>query len=163
MTNDDSGPGVAEGYNSSQITDFGFFPNVPTPPPNNGGPIFQMEVSAAAAPDKERKSLDASFVNWVRGEGGGPLSKSRGVKVHVKASLHTGTIFPELLIAGLKFFRPNFLRWDPNETPRLLFGLLIAAWGYFYQLSPYGSQQIFLGSHAFQFGGPVQKGFLLFG
>src|SRR6202035_1230759 len=27
VTNDDSGPGVAEGYNSSQITDFGFFPN----------------------------------------------------------------------------------------------------------------------------------------
>jgi len=51
VTNDDSGPGVAEGYNSSEITDFTFFPNAPTPPPNNGGPIFQMEVSAAAAPE----------------------------------------------------------------------------------------------------------------
>ena len=48
VTNDDSGPGVAEGYNSSDITDFTFFPNAPTPPPNNGGPIFQMEISAAA-------------------------------------------------------------------------------------------------------------------
>ena len=50
VTDDDSGPGVAEEYNSSEITDFTFFPNAPTPPPNNGGPIFQMEVSAAAAP-----------------------------------------------------------------------------------------------------------------
>ncbi len=54
---DDSGPGVAEGYNSSQITDFGFFPNAPTPPPNNGGPIFQMEVSAAAAPEPSTWAL----------------------------------------------------------------------------------------------------------
>ena len=57
VTNDDSGPGVAEGYNSSQITDFGFFPNAPTPPPNNGGPIFQMEVSAAAAPEPSTWAL----------------------------------------------------------------------------------------------------------
>jgi MYXO-CTERM domain-containing protein len=51
VTNDDTGPSVAEGYNSSEITDFTFFPNAPTPPPNGGGPIFQMEVSAAAAPE----------------------------------------------------------------------------------------------------------------
>jgi hypothetical protein len=57
VTDDDSGPGVAEGYNSSQITDFGFFPNAPTPPPNNGGPIFQMEVSAAAAPEPSTWTL----------------------------------------------------------------------------------------------------------
>ena len=57
VTNDNSGPGVAEGYNSSQITDFGFFPNAPTPPPNNGGPIFQMEVSAAAAPEPSTWAL----------------------------------------------------------------------------------------------------------
>jgi hypothetical protein len=43
VTDDDSGPGVAEEYNSSENTDFTFFPNKPTPPPNNGGPIFQME------------------------------------------------------------------------------------------------------------------------
>jgi PEP-CTERM motif len=57
VTNDDSGPGVAEGYNSSQITDFGFFANAPTPSPNNGGPIFQMEVSAAAAPEPSTWAL----------------------------------------------------------------------------------------------------------
>jgi hypothetical protein len=51
VTNDDSGPGVAEGYNSSDITDFSFFPNKPTPPPNSGGPIFQMEVSGVATPE----------------------------------------------------------------------------------------------------------------
>jgi hypothetical protein len=51
VTNDDSGPGVSEGYNSSDITDFSFFPNKPTPPPNNGGPIFQMEVSGVATPE----------------------------------------------------------------------------------------------------------------
>ena len=51
VTNDDFGPGVSEGYNSSGITDFSFFPNKPTPPPNNGGPIFQMEINAAAAPE----------------------------------------------------------------------------------------------------------------
>jgi hypothetical protein len=47
-TDYDSGPGVIDGYNASIITDNGFFPNKPTPPPNNGGPIFQMEVSAVA-------------------------------------------------------------------------------------------------------------------
>jgi PEP-CTERM motif len=57
VTDDDSGPGVAEGYNSSDITDFTFFPNAPTPPPNNGGPIFQMEVSAAAAPEPSTWAL----------------------------------------------------------------------------------------------------------
>jgi hypothetical protein len=57
VTDDDSGPGVAEGYNSSEITDFAFFPNAPTPPPNNGGPIFQMEVSAAAAPEPSTWAL----------------------------------------------------------------------------------------------------------
>jgi hypothetical protein len=50
-TTDDTGPGVAAGYNSSYITDNGFFPNIPRPPPNNGGPIFQMEVSAVATPE----------------------------------------------------------------------------------------------------------------
>jgi hypothetical protein len=57
VTNDDSGPGVSEGYNSSEITDFSFFPNKPTPPPNNGGPIFQMEISAAAAPEPSTWAL----------------------------------------------------------------------------------------------------------
>jgi hypothetical protein len=57
VTDDDSGPGVAEGYNSSEITDFTFFPNAPTPPPNSGGPIFQMEVSAAAAPEPSTWAL----------------------------------------------------------------------------------------------------------
>jgi hypothetical protein len=57
VTGDDSGPGVAEEYNSSEITDFTFFPNAPTPPPNNGGPIFQMEVSAAAAPEPSTWAL----------------------------------------------------------------------------------------------------------
>ncbi len=57
VTDDDSGPGVAEEYNSSEITDFTFFPNAPTPPPNNGGPILQMEVSAAAAPEPSTWAL----------------------------------------------------------------------------------------------------------
>ena len=57
VTNDNSGPGVSEGYNSSEITDFSFFPNKPTPPPNNGGPIFQMEISAAAAPEPSTWAL----------------------------------------------------------------------------------------------------------
>jgi hypothetical protein len=57
VTSDDSGPGVSEGYNSSDITDFSFFPNEPTPPPNNGGPIFQMEVSAVAAPEPSTWAL----------------------------------------------------------------------------------------------------------
>jgi PEP-CTERM motif len=48
-TDDGSGPGVLEGYNSSDFTDFGFFPNKPTPPPNSGGPPFQMEISGVAA------------------------------------------------------------------------------------------------------------------
>jgi PEP-CTERM motif len=56
-TTDDSGPGVADGYNSSIITDNGFFPNKPTPPPNNGGPIFQMEVSAVATPEPSTWAL----------------------------------------------------------------------------------------------------------
>jgi hypothetical protein len=50
-TDDDSGPGVIDGYNASYLTDNGFFPNKPTPPPNNGGPIFQMEVSAVTTPE----------------------------------------------------------------------------------------------------------------
>jgi hypothetical protein len=50
-TDDDSGPGVADGYNVSYITDNSFFPNKPTPSPNNGGPIFQMEVSGVATPE----------------------------------------------------------------------------------------------------------------
>ncbi len=57
VTDEDLGPGVAEGYNSSDITDFEFFPNAPTPPPDNGGPIFQMEVSAAAAPEPSTWAL----------------------------------------------------------------------------------------------------------
>ena len=51
MTDDDSGPGVAAGYNSSYIKDFHFFPNKLTPPPNPGGPIFQMEISGVATPE----------------------------------------------------------------------------------------------------------------
>jgi hypothetical protein len=50
-TDDDSGPGVIDGYNASYITDNGFFPNKPTPPPNNGGPIFQVEVTGVATPE----------------------------------------------------------------------------------------------------------------
>lgn len=46
-TTDEFGPGVLEGYNSSNPTDYFFFPNKPTPPPNNGGPPFQMEVSGS--------------------------------------------------------------------------------------------------------------------
>jgi hypothetical protein len=56
-TADDSGPGVADGYNSSIITDNAFFPNKPTPPPNNGGPIFQMEVSGVATPEPSTWAL----------------------------------------------------------------------------------------------------------
>jgi hypothetical protein len=51
VTEDLSGPGVLQGYNSSDLTDFGFFPNKPTPAPNNGGPPFQMEVSGTAVPE----------------------------------------------------------------------------------------------------------------
>jgi hypothetical protein len=46
-TADLSGPGVAEGYNSSDDTDFGFFPNGR----DGGEPPFQMEVSGVAAPE----------------------------------------------------------------------------------------------------------------
>jgi PEP-CTERM motif len=56
-TDDDSGPGVIDGYNASYITDNGFFPNKPTPPPNNGGPIFQMEVSGVATPEPSTWAL----------------------------------------------------------------------------------------------------------
>lgn len=56
-TTDDSGPGVADGYNSSNLTDGGFFPNKPTPPPNNGGPIFQMEVRGVATPEPSAWAL----------------------------------------------------------------------------------------------------------
>ena len=52
-----SGAGVADGYNASYITDNGFFPNKPTPPPNNGGPIFQMEVSGVATPEPSTWAL----------------------------------------------------------------------------------------------------------
>jgi hypothetical protein len=51
VTDDDAGPGVIDGYNASWLTDNGFFPNKPTPAPNNGGPIFQMEISGMAAPE----------------------------------------------------------------------------------------------------------------
>jgi hypothetical protein len=57
VTNDVSGPGVLEGYNSSSFTDFGFFPNKPTPPPNNGLPPFQMEVSGVAVPEPSTWAL----------------------------------------------------------------------------------------------------------
>ncbi len=56
-TDDNSGPGVADGYNASYITDNDFFPNKPTPPPNNGGPIFQMEVSGVATPEPSTWAL----------------------------------------------------------------------------------------------------------
>ncbi len=48
VTTDETGVGVLEGYNSSNGTDYGFFPNKPTPGPNAGGPPFQMEVSGVA-------------------------------------------------------------------------------------------------------------------
>jgi hypothetical protein len=51
VTNDVSGPGVLQGYNSSSFTDGGFFPDKPTPPPNNGLPPFQMEVLGIAVPE----------------------------------------------------------------------------------------------------------------
>jgi hypothetical protein len=51
VTNDVSGPGVLQGYNSSSFTDGGFFPNKPTPPPNNGLSPFQMEVLGTAVPE----------------------------------------------------------------------------------------------------------------
>lgn len=48
-TDDNLGPGVSQGYNSSDATDFMFYPN------NNGsvggGPAFQMEVSGTAVPE----------------------------------------------------------------------------------------------------------------
>jgi hypothetical protein len=56
-TAEDSGPGVEEGYNPSIITDNDFFPNKPTPSPNNGGPIFQMEVSGVATPESSTWTL----------------------------------------------------------------------------------------------------------
>jgi hypothetical protein len=56
-TADDTGPGVAAGYNSSYLTDNGFFPNIPTPPPNNGGPIFQLAVSGVATPEPSTWAL----------------------------------------------------------------------------------------------------------
>jgi hypothetical protein len=56
-TADYSGSGVADGYNRSYLTNNGFFPNIPTPPPNNGGPIFQMEVSGVAAPEPSTWAL----------------------------------------------------------------------------------------------------------
>ena len=56
-TADDSGTGVEDGYNASIITDNGFFPNKPTPPPNNGGPIFQMEISGVATPEPSTWAL----------------------------------------------------------------------------------------------------------
>jgi hypothetical protein len=56
-TSDDSGPGVADGYNASYITDNGLFPNKPTPPPNNGGPIFQMEVQGVPTPEPSTWAL----------------------------------------------------------------------------------------------------------
>jgi hypothetical protein len=51
VTTDETGAGVLEGYNSSNGTDYGFFPNKPTPGPNAGGPPFQMEVGGVAAPE----------------------------------------------------------------------------------------------------------------
>ena len=50
-TGDYSGVGVAEGYNRSYLTDNGFFPNIPTTPPDNGGPIFQMKVNDPPVPE----------------------------------------------------------------------------------------------------------------
>ena len=61
-----------------------------------------------------RKRPDASFRNWVRGEGRGPAEQSGVVDDNVPLSPHTGSIFPELFIAGLKFFCPNFLRLGPK-------------------------------------------------
>jgi hypothetical protein len=46
-TDDNSGPGVSEGYNSSDATDFAFYPNNR----DGGEQAFQMEVSGAAAPE----------------------------------------------------------------------------------------------------------------
>jgi hypothetical protein len=50
LTSDVSGVGVAENYNSSDATDFGFFLNHGVPP-FAGDLAFQMEVSGAAAPE----------------------------------------------------------------------------------------------------------------
>ncbi len=47
VTSDNSGPGVAAGYNSSNPTDFFFFPNNGA----GGEPAFQMEVSGTAVPE----------------------------------------------------------------------------------------------------------------
>lgn len=69
-TNDNSGPGVIDGYNSSYITDNDFFPNKPTPSPNNGGPIFQMEISGVATPEPSTWAMMAlgfgalGFMGW---------------------------------------------------------------------------------------------------
>jgi PEP-CTERM motif len=69
-TDDDSGPGVIDGYNASDGTDNGFFPNKPTPPPNNGGPIFQMEISGVATPEPSTWALmlmgfaGLGFIGW---------------------------------------------------------------------------------------------------
>ena len=57
VTEDLSGPGVLQGYTSSDFTDFGFFPNKPTPPPNSGAPPFQMEVSGTAVPEPSTWAL----------------------------------------------------------------------------------------------------------
>jgi PEP-CTERM motif len=45
------------GYNASYITDNGLFPNKATPPPNNGGPIFQMEVQGVPTPEPSTWAL----------------------------------------------------------------------------------------------------------
>jgi hypothetical protein len=50
LTSDVSGVGVAENYNSSDATDFGFFLNQGVPP-FAGDVAFQMEVSGTAVPE----------------------------------------------------------------------------------------------------------------
>ena len=50
-------PASYRGYNSSSFTDGGFFPDKPTPPPNNGLPPFQMEVLGIAVPETSTWAL----------------------------------------------------------------------------------------------------------
>jgi hypothetical protein len=65
-TDDDSGVGVANGYNASDPTDFLFFPNNK----ETGGQAFQMEVSGVAAPEPSTWAMMAlgftglGFLGW---------------------------------------------------------------------------------------------------